>query len=88
MEVMEGINNGFDNTNVMLWKLGPDDKNIGEYIAVTDYPYVHEVDPDTLAVKRKMGLDVVTVGISLGSRAHWRREVGRPPQPESVPGIL
>ena len=43
MEVMEGINNGFDNTNVMFWKLGPDDRNIGEYIAVTDYPYVHEV---------------------------------------------
>ena len=47
MEVMEGINNGFDNTNVMLWKLGPEDRNIGEYIAVTDYPYVHEVDPDS-----------------------------------------
>ena len=77
MEVMEGINNGFDNTNVMLWKLGAEDINTGEYIVVTDYPYVHEVDPDTLAVKRKMGLDVVTDGISLGSCAHWRREVGK-----------
>ena len=77
MEVLEGTNNGFDNTNVMLWKLGPDDRTIGEYIAVTDYPYVHEVDPHTLAVKRKMGLDMITDGISLGSCAHWRREVGK-----------
>lgn len=77
MESLEGINNGFDNTNVMLWKLGPEDRKVGEYIAVTDYPYVHEVDPDTLAVRRKIGLDMVTDGISLGSCAHWRREVGK-----------
>ena len=75
MEVMEGINNGFDNTNVMLWKLGPEDRNIGEYIAVRDYSYVHEVDPDMLAVKRKMGLDVVTDGISASADGGPRSRV-------------
>ena len=74
--MMEGAVNGFDNTNVMLWKLGPADKTIGSYIAVTDYPYVHEMDPDSLAVRHKWGLNM-TEGISLGSCAHWRREVGK-----------
>ena len=74
--MMEGAVNGFDNTNVMLWKLGPADKTIGSYIAVTDYPYVHEMDPDSLAVRHKWGLNI-TEGISLGSCAHWRREVGK-----------
>ena len=76
-EMMEGAVNGFDNTNVMLWKLGPADKNIGSYIAVTDYPDVHEMDPDSLAVMHKWGLNELTEGISLGSCAHWRREVGK-----------
>ena len=49
---MEGLSNGYDNTNVMLWKLGGANKKVGQYLAVTDYPYVHEVDPDTLAVKK------------------------------------
>jgi len=75
-EVIEGANNGYDNTNVMLWKLGPADKNVGMYIATTDYPYVHEIDPDTLAVRQKWGLNQLTEGISLGSCSHWRREVG------------
>jgi hypothetical protein len=75
--MMEGAVNGFDNTNVMLWKLGPADKNTGTYIATTDFPYVHEMDPDTLAVKHKWGLNELTDGISLGSCSHWRREVGK-----------
>jgi len=75
-EMMEGAVNGYDNTNVMLWKLGPADKDQGSYIAVTDFPDVHEIDPDTLAVKQKWGLSP-TEGISLGSCAHWRREAGK-----------
>ena len=76
-EMMEGAVNGFDNTNVMLWKLGPADKDKGIYISVTDFPTVHEMDPDTLAVKQKLGLNELTDGISLGSCAHWRREAGK-----------
>merc|ERR1739838_474495 len=76
-EMMEGAVNGFDNTNVMLWKLGPTDKDKGIYISVTDFPTVHEMDPDTLAVKQKLGLNELTDGISLGSCAHWRREAGK-----------
>jgi len=75
-ELAEGVINGYDNTNVMMWKLGPKDKNDGIYIATTDYPYVHEMDPDTLAVKHKWGLNQLTDGMSLGSCSHWRREVG------------
>ena len=75
-EVAEAVVNSYDNTNVMLWKLGPADKNVGMYIATTDYPYVHEIDPDTLAVRHKWGLNQLTDGISLGSCSHWRREVG------------
>ena len=30
MQMMEGAINGFDNTNVMLWKLGPEDKSNGQ----------------------------------------------------------
>ena len=30
MQTMEGAINGFDNTNVMLWKLGPEDKSNGQ----------------------------------------------------------
>ena len=30
MQMMEGAINGFDNTNVMLWKLGPEDKSDGQ----------------------------------------------------------
>jgi len=76
-ELAEGVVNGYDNTNVMLWKLGPNDKETGMYIATTDYPYVHEMDPDTLAVKHKWGLNQITDGMSLGSCSHWRREVGK-----------
>merc|ERR1712088_32848 len=81
MGMMEGAINGFDNTNVMLWKLGPEDKSDGQYLAVTDYPYVHEIDPDTFSVKAKYGLSMME-GISMSSSAHWRREVNKDSSPQ------
>ena len=77
MEQAEAVSNLYDNTNVMLWKLGPASKDVGSYIATTDFPYVHEIDPDTLAVKQKLGLDPITDGISMGTCSHFRREVGK-----------
>ena len=71
------VANLFDNTNVMLWKLGPVNEKAGTYIATTDFPYVHEIDPDTLAVKKKVGMDLLQDGISMQSCAHFRREVGK-----------
>ena len=50
-EMVVGTMNFYDNTNVWLWKLGPEDKEEGQYLAVTDWPQVHEVDPHTLAIK-------------------------------------
>ena len=32
--------------------------NVGEYIATTDYPGVHSIDLDTLAVIDKLELDI------------------------------
>ena len=61
----------------MVWKLGPADRDIGQYIATTDYPHVWEIDQDTLAVRDKWGLNQLTEGISMGSCSHWRREVGK-----------
>ena len=29
-EMMEGAVNGYDNTNVLVWKLGPQDRHVGE----------------------------------------------------------
>ena len=56
-EQMVGIMNFYDNTNVWTWKLGPEDKpEEGQYLAVTDWPQVHEVDPHTLAIKVCMRL--------------------------------
>ena len=50
-EMVEGTMNFYDNTNVWLWKLGPEDQpEEGQYLAVTDWPQVHEVDPHTLAI--------------------------------------
>merc|ERR1712088_845367 len=51
-------------------------KSNGQYLAVTDYPYVHDIDPDTFAVKAKYGLSI-TEGISMSSSTHWRREVNK-----------
>ena len=56
-EQMIGIMNFYDNTNVWTWKLGPEDKpDEGQYLAVTDWPQVHEVDPHTLTIKVFMRL--------------------------------
>merc|ERR1719369_294926 len=66
--------NWFDNTNVLVWRLGPEDKEKAQYIAVTDYPLVNEIDIDTLAVKRQHKLDPIVEGMSTASCAHWRRE--------------
>ena len=56
-EQMVGIMNFYDNTNVWTWKLGPEDKpDEGQYLAVTDWPQVHEVDPHTLTIKVCMRL--------------------------------
>jgi len=77
LELAEGVRNGFDNTNVMLWKLGPADKEVGMYVATTDYPMVHEIDPDTLAVKHVWDFNIFIDGMSLGSCSHWKREVGK-----------
>ena len=71
--MMEADVNGYDNINVMLWKLGPADKDKGIYIATGHLPYVHEIDPDTLAVKHKWGLNPHTDGISMASCPHWHR---------------
>merc|ERR1712233_137084 len=75
-EMMVGTMNFYDNTNVWLWKLGPEDKPEGQYLAVTDWPQVHEVDPHTLTIKAKYGLSL-TEGVSMASSTHWRREVGK-----------
>jgi len=74
LELYEAMQNGMDNTNIVLWKIGPANKEIGEYIALTDMSSAHKIDPDTLAV---MELLEVPDGIAIGSSCHWRREVGR-----------
>ena len=76
-EQTEAVANLYDNTNVMMWKLGPKEKKMGSYIVTTDFPFVHEVDPDSLAVKRKLSLDPMRDGMSMGTCAHFRREVGK-----------
>jgi len=74
-EMFAMASNGYDNTNVMLWRLGGEDKNNAQYIATTDFPAVHEIDIDTLAVVKKHELNSFKDGISESSCAHWRREV-------------
>ena len=53
VESVRGVANQYDNTNVILWRLGPEDVNNATYIATTDYPLVHFIDPETLAVTGK-----------------------------------
>ena len=57
----KGVVNGFDNTNYMLWKLGSKSPDDGIYIATTKYPYIHEIDPDKLFVKKKLQLNQLTL---------------------------
>lgn len=75
LDMMTVVLHGYDNTNVMLWRLGSEDN--GQYIATTDYPLVHEVDMDTLAVKQQLTLSAIKDGVSLASCSHWLREVGK-----------
>jgi len=77
MEQPVAVSNLYDNTNVMLWKLGATNSRNGTYIATTDFPVVHEIDPDTLAVKQKLGMNMMTDGISMQTCSHFRREAGK-----------
>jgi len=77
MEQPVAVSNLYDNTNVMLWKLGATNSRNGTYIATTDFPVVHEIDPDTLAVKQKLGMNMMTDGISMQTCSHFKREAGK-----------
>ena len=74
--MMSGAMHGYDNTNVMLWRLGPEDATAATYIATTDFPLVHEVDPVSLAVTAYRTPSPIRDGLSMSSCSHWRREVG------------
>jgi len=74
-ELAEGAMNMFDNTNVILWRLGTQDKDQAQYIVTTDYPLVNIVDPNTLAVTGQSRPSILD-GISMMSCSHWRREIG------------
>ena len=76
-EITQVMANGYDNMNVMVHRLGPEDKEKGQYIAVTDFPTVAEIDIDTLAFKKTLALNPIFDGISAASCAHWRKEVGK-----------
>ena len=65
----------YDNTNVILWRLGPQDPEQATYIATTDYPLVNKIDPDSLAVTGSHR-PPITDGISMSSCSHWTREIG------------
>jgi len=75
LEIIEGFAHLYDNTNVILWRLGPEDPEQATYIATTDYPLVNKIDPDTLAVTGSHR-PPVTDGISMSSCSHWTREIG------------
>lgn len=57
--------NLYDNTNVLLWKLGDPDSPDGQYLAATDWPQVHSMDPGSLAVQSKLELPL-TAGLRRG----------------------
>jgi len=73
-ETAEGVKNLYDNTNVLMWRLGSAEN--GSYIATTDYPLVHYINPDTLAVT---GVNTPPIfgGMSLTTGSHWIREIGK-----------
>ena len=70
----------FDNTNVILWRLGAEDPNNANDVATTDYPLVHHIDPVTLRVTDNYMFCLlgghIKDGITMMTSAHWRREVG------------
>ena len=74
-EMMQGFINNFDNTNVLMWRLGPEDPSKATYIATTDFPLVHIINPDTLAVTGR-NTPPITHGYSLQTASHWTREIG------------
>ena len=74
-EMMQGFINNFDNTNVLMWRLGPEDPSKATYIATTDFPLVHFINPDTLAVTGRY-TPPITHGYSLQTASHWTREIG------------
>lgn len=75
LELVEGFMHLYDNTNVILWRLGPQDPEQATYIATTDYPLVNKIDPDSLAVTGSHR-PPITDGISMSSCSHWTREIG------------
>ena len=75
LELAEGFLNMYDNTNVILWRLGAADPNNATYIATTDYPLVNKIDPESLAVVGHHR-PPVTEGLSMSSCSHWTREIG------------
>ena len=76
LEIAQGFLNNYDNTNVILWRLGPEDPNNATYIATTDYPLVNKIDPVSLAVTGVYKPNPLTDGMSMQSSSHWRREIG------------
>ena len=72
-EMVEGGLHGFDNTNVLLWRLGSETN--ATYIASTDYPLVNIIDPETLGVLGQR-IHPVREGITVTSSSHWIKEVG------------
>ena len=74
-EMMQGFINNFDNTNVLMWRLGPEDPANATYIATTDFPLVHFINPDTLAVTGKHTPSPLH-GYSMQTASHWTREIG------------
>ena len=53
-EQIEGFSNGFDNTNVITWRLGGVDSAEKTYLASTDAPLLNIFDPETLGVKEQV----------------------------------
>ena len=54
MEQIEGFSHGYDNTNVITWRLGGPDSEEKTYMATTDAPLVNIIDPETLGVKEQV----------------------------------
>ena len=75
-EMMSSLLHGYDNTNVILWRLGPEDPQNATYIATSDVPLVNMIDPESLAVTGQLQPNPFPDGISMGSSSHWRRELG------------
>ena len=51
---MEGFSHGYDNTNVITWRLGGAHSEEKTYLATTDAPLINIIDPETLGVKEQV----------------------------------